>query len=135
VEEIVEQKVKNFWIIDDDRIFGLLSKRVIEISGIAENIHILSDGSSALDEIQLLLAQSERVPEVIFLDINLPDMSGFEFLAQLEKLPGSERIKVYIFSASITPKDRKEALHYRQVLSIVEKPLTTEKLKVIASQL
>ena len=61
MEEIVEQKVKNFWIIDDDRIFGLLSKRVIEISGIAENIHILSDGSSALDEIQLLLAQSGGV--------------------------------------------------------------------------
>src|SRR5690625_2581339 len=121
--------------MNNNRIFGLLSKRVIEISGIAENIHILSDGSSALDEIQLLLAQSERVPEVIFLDINLPDMSGFEFLAQLEKLPGSERINVYIFSASITPKERKEALHYRQVLSIVESPLTTEKLKVIASQL
>src|SRR5690625_7224495 len=122
-------------MLDDARIFGMLSKRVIEISGIAENIHILSDGSSALDENQLLLAQSERVPEVIFLDINLPDMSGFEFLAQLEKLPGSERIKVYIFAASITPTEQKEALHHRQRLSIVEKPLTTDKLKVITSQL
>lgn len=135
MEEIVEQKIRNFWIIDDDRIFGLLSKRVIEISGIAENIQLMSDGRSALDEIRLRLINDENLPEVMFLDINLPDMSGFEFLSQLEKIPGSRRIKVYIFSASITPEDRKIALDYKQVLQIVEKPLTSEKLKVIASQL
>ena len=135
MEDIVAKRVKNFWIIDDDRIFGLLSKRVIEISEIAENVKLITNAESALQEIQDLANNDENLPEVIFLDINMPSMSGFDFLTRLEKIPQSIQIKVYIFSAAITSEDRKKTLAFKLVKNIIEKPLTTEKLKVIVSQL
>lgn len=135
MEDRIAQKIKNFWIIDDDRIFSLLSKRVIEISGITENIQLISDAESALQEIHALVSSGIRLPEVIFLDINMPGMSGFEFLSHLEEMPQSIYTSVYVFSAIITPEDRKKTLGYKLVKNIIEKPLTIEKLKLIVSQL
>lgn len=135
MEDIIAQKIKNFWIIDDDRIFSLLSRRVIEISGITENIQLIPNAESALQEIHALVSSGKQLPEVIFLDINMPEMSGFEFLSRLEEIPQSVHTNVYVFSAIITQEDRKKTFGYKLVKNIIEKPLTIEKLKLIVSQL
>lgn len=134
-ERIAAEKIKNFWIIDDDRIFGLISKRVIEISGIAESIKHITNAESAIQKIEQLAYSGKKLPEVIFLDINMPTMSGFDFLTRLEKIPQAYQTNVFIFSASITDEDREQTSNFSLVQGLVTKPLTIEKLDLIRSQL
>lgn len=101
----------------------------------AEHVEIIKHAESTLFKFHSLLADEDNLPEIIFLDIHMPGMNGFEFLSHLEKLPHSIPAKVFIFSAAITPEDRKKTLSFNRVHSIIEKPLTTDKLKKIASVL
>jgi CheY-like chemotaxis protein len=117
------------FLVDDDPINNLINKRLLSKTGISQHIREFLGGEDAL----LLL---KDVPEtdclLIFLDINMPVLNGWEFLNKyLEAFP-NRKDRIIILSSSIDFQDRQRAQEYHIVEGFLEKPLTMEK---IASQL
>src|SRR6056297_765673 len=129
------KKINTLCIIDDDNIFTLVAKKIVNLVGFCENTVLLKNGREALDYFNELESKESTFPEVIFLDLNMPLMGGFEFLRELEKLKGSENTKVFIFTSSIDPDDQQRANEYKVVDQFVEKPLTVDKLKLISERI
>ncbi len=121
--------------IDDDSISLIISKILLKRTGFAEQIFTAIDGSIALVYFETHFADNlnpqETAPNLIFLDINMPVMNGWEFLdyyiaKYAEKLPNT---KVVILSSTIDPEDLLRAKEYAVVAQFVSKPLSVENLE------
>lgn len=112
-------------LIDDDRINNMLNERLLKKLGIFETIHIFLDGESALHSIQNDFATGNDCPELIFMDINMPVMNGFEFLENFKKLDfkNKERVNVIGVTTSMRDSDM-ERLKQLNCRYILNKPLT-----------
>ncbi len=97
--------INSIFIVDDDPItvFGIRKM----LSDVASNgtITTYANGKLALETIIGLLGQGERLPEVIFLDINMPVMDGWQFLEEFLDLPIQEKIRINIITSSIDSRD------------------------------
>jgi CheY-like chemotaxis protein len=76
-------------------------------------------------------------PEIIFLDINMPEMNGWDFLEALQELPShlSNKCRIVMLSSSIDTADIRKARTYAMVEDFISKPLTVDKLNRIAAEL
>jgi CheY-like chemotaxis protein len=122
--------VSRILLIDDDAVTNMMHRRVIERSGRAQSIDVATDGQEALDLLRADLASGRPLPELIFLDINMPGMGGFEFLehyAQMNIAPDAQLI-IVMLSASLLPDDHARAQADPNVHSFCDKPLRLEKL-------
>jgi CheY-like chemotaxis protein len=122
-------------LIDDDDTTNYLHKRVIDRSGLVDEVVVATDGQKALG---LLAERSERQghqPDVIFLDINMPGMDGFEFLEAYSALGHSQRGSqlLIMLTTSLLESDHRRALGYDLVDEIINKPLTVELLQRIVA--
>lgn len=121
----------NVCVIDDDQIYQLIIRKAVERAGVYDSICFYNDGSEAFED---LLNSKKVLPELILLDINMPQMDGWQFLDGLIKhRPDFDReTTIYIVSSSIAFSDRTKAESYKQVSGFLSKPLSVEKLKEIA---
>jgi CheY-like chemotaxis protein len=120
--------VKTILLIDDSQIDNFIHKTVLTKAAIATSIISKSSGQDALDLLHILKENPEEFPEVIFLDITMPVMNGFEFLKEYTKLPQyvKEKCDVFILSSSIDPEDTKRAKACPEVTEHLTKPLSNE---------
>jgi CheY-like chemotaxis protein len=117
-------------LVDDDAVTNMLHRRVIERSGRARAIDVATDGQEALDILRTDIALGRPLPELIFLDINMPGMGGFEFLehyANLDIAP-DEQLIIVMLSTSLLQADHARAEADPNVHSFCDKPLRVEKL-------
>jgi CheY-like chemotaxis protein len=114
-------------LIDDDATANYLSKELLERMHAAKEIEVAENCIRALK----LIAQSS--PDVIFLDIKMPAIDGFDFLERLKDLAPEKKIKVVMLTSSLRPEDRLRAFSYKAVVEYLEKPLTSEKVQFIAT--
>lgn len=127
-----EPAIDKVLVVDDDKDWCFVSKMILQKAGIGKQIITANNGREALTQLQTLTANGEKLPEVIFLDIKMPVMDGFEFLhetAQSTELDLSQT-KIYICSSSYHPKDKEKASRY-PVAGFLTKPLTQDVLKQI----
>ncbi|TSE10366.1 MULTISPECIES: response regulator [Aquimarina] len=111
----------NILLIDDDEIERLKFARVLQKNNYPHNIIEAINGEEALD----VLAQKEKLPDLIFLDLNMPKMNGLEFLKELKADATLQYLPVVILSTSNNHQDLKEA--YRIGASgYIVKPLKYE---------
>ncbi len=117
-------------LVDDDAVTNMIHCRVIERSGHVNAIDVATDGQEALDLLRADLAAGRPLPELIFLDINMPGMGGFEFLehyAELSIAPDVQLI-IVMLSTSLLRADHMRAQADPNVHSFCDKPLRLEKL-------
>ena len=127
-------KINNIYLIDDDSIVNMVSKRTIEKNGFAEKIHVHQNAVNALEKLRDLKEENpEEIPQIIFLDINMPEMNGWEFLDEFEKFEKSvkEKCSIYMLTSSIDTADIKRSQTYSCVKDFVTKPLTKDKLSML----
>tara|TARA_R110001592_G_scaffold272340_2_gene539047 strand:+ start:5111 stop:5521 length:411 start_codon:yes stop_codon:yes gene_type:complete len=127
----MKQKVKCILLVDDNEADNFYHKIVIERSEFADEVVSVAGGQEALEYIQLSLEGKKPSPDLIFLDINMPRMDGWEFLEEYAKLgkAKNERIIVVMLSTSKNPDYIKKANELDDVSEFTSKPLTTEYLE------
>lgn len=117
-------------LIDDDGIFNMLNKKVITESGLAEEIVVHTSAEDALRSLDTDLAEGKSLPHVLFLDIRMPLMDGFEFLEELRKRPDSKlnEMSIFMLTSSLDLNDRARSMEYPQVKGFCTKNLDRAKL-------
>ncbi|TAI46744.1 response regulator transcription factor [Flagellimonas allohymeniacidonis] len=120
-------KLNSIYIIDDDPITVFGIKKMLKTIVECPNVKTFENGKLALDQIMDELRKGIQPPEVIFLDINMPIMDGWEFLEELLKLDIKEKIIINVVTSSIDTSDyqrwnkfRINCLHY---LNYKNKPI------------
>lgn len=130
------QKVELACIIDDDKIYVNLVKKIIEIKRLSENLLIYKNGKEALDYFRLVMenvTDEEKLPDIIFLDLNMPVMDGWEFLSEFIKIKNklNKKITLYVVSSSIDPRDLERAKSFNMVTDYLIKPIELKKFEQI----
>lgn len=122
---------RDICIIDDDMIYQLIISKVIEHTGEFDSICFCDD---ALEAVEKFKSSETILPGMILLDINMPQMDGWQFLDSLILLRPNfvNETVIYIVTSSIALADREKALSYKEVSGFLSKPLSVEKLKEIA---
>ena len=125
-------------IIDDDNIYVNLIKRIIKAKHLCQNLLVFQNGKEALNYFEALLnnLDKQNIPEIIFLDLNMPVMDGWEFLDNFIKIKNrlGKTITLYVVSSSINPIDRERAKSITSVKDYLVKPVTIEELEIIFSK-
>ncbi|MEB8330560.1 response regulator [Flavobacteriaceae bacterium KMM 6897] len=123
-------KLNTVCIIDDDPIFVYGTKVLLNYnSSLYSNIIVFENGKEALDDLRFMLNTNKELPEIIFLDLNMPIMNGWEFLDELKAMDLKNKIGVYIVTSSIDRVDEERSKKYDMVIDFISKPLTTNKLQ------
>lgn len=124
-------------IIDDDHIFIYGVKRLIEETSFCENLQVYQNGEDALEELKDSVNRGGSLPSIIFLDLNMPMMTGWEFLDEYLQIEKEDPTKsnVYIVSSSVDPKDLLRLKDYSIVRNYILKPVTVDDLQSIVLEL
>ena len=126
---------KNILLVDDDKIFNFLSEKTIGSLGLANEIHFALNGEEALDLLELYRNGELSKPDIIFLDLNMPIMDGFEFIEAFRRmdLPEKETITIVVLTSSADPTDVSRARRLG-VKYYFNKPLSKEEIKKLIVQ-
>lgn len=109
-------------IVDDDPIVTFLQKKLVTKSELDPEPYLFNNGYEAL---KFLTEESDPETEyLIMLDINMPSMSGWEFLHDLEQLPNKYHCHVVMVTSSIDRKDKLKAANNDLVVDYIEKPVS-----------
>jgi len=124
--------------VDDDPITLMLCKKVIMKSNFSKNIYSAINGEDALKFFDNLINKQDSeikdFPQLIFLDLNMPVMNGWEFLSVFSKnqyLENFSKTKVVVLSSTIDPNDIEKSKEYPMVVEFLSKPITTEILELL----
>lgn len=131
------KKVNSACIIDDDDIFIYGTRRIMQEVRFCEDIIVFKNGKEAIDGMQNYLIEGKSLPDIIFLDINMPVMNGWDFLEEFTKIPNLNKGKVllYVVSSSIDPSDLQRAKEFELVNNYILKPILPKQLHEILNAL
>ena len=116
-------------IVEDNPIDVFINTRVVEQSGLAKEVLAIQSAREALEFLNQRAVNSE-LPDLIFLDIRMPDLDGFEFLQEFSELPQRvlELSKIVMLSSTIDPLELEKARNSPFILAFIPKPLTRDKI-------
>ena len=97
--------MKKILLVDDERIFHFLTSKIIEVSGIDCEIQSAFDGAEALTKLE----DRGYVPDFIFVDLDMPNLNGFQFVEKFKATIPSHA-KVIVLSSSVTDDERTRVL-------------------------
>lgn len=120
--------LKNILLIDDNEIDTFFHRNVLENMGVADSISEAYDGQEALDYLRDCEG-TDQMPELIFLDINMPLMDGWEFMERFKQAGYDQRpIVVMMLTTSLNPDDAAKAERMAELSGFITKALTEEEL-------
>jgi CheY-like chemotaxis protein len=127
--------MRRIFLVDDDPLFVSLVRRTFETIDQTLDIQIFADGELAIVHIDGIAAQPDQLPDLIFLDLNMPVMDGWEFLDRYsaDHPALANKIGLYILSSTISPEDITHSLRYPFIRGFLIKPLDKARAAEILS--
>lgn len=124
-------------LIDDNEIDNLINEKMIQSCGFSAIVYSYTSAKGALEFLQNLTKIPDRkdlIPKVIFLDIDMPLMDGFQFLEELKTIPEQalSDTDIVMLSSSFNPKDITDAKKHPKVKDYINKPLSEETIKKLS---
>ncbi|MBN8571712.1 MAG: response regulator [Ignavibacteria bacterium] len=112
-------------LVDDDKVFQFITGKILKSLNVIDCILQFENGLPLLEYLQNNFDKPESLPDVIFLDIQMPFMDGWQFLQEYSnlKISFAKQIKIYILSSSISLYDREKARSYHQIKDFLVKPV------------
>ncbi len=133
----MKNPVQRVMVVDDDEINNFLCRKVIGIYNANTEVNTFIEAKTALEYLKEKRSTPHALPDLIMLDINMPIVSGWEFLEAYQALTSSIEKDIYIaiLSSSVYQKDREKASAHSSIRSYVSKPLTLESYKQLMDNL
>lgn len=127
--------MNNVLLIDDDEVYNFLNKSLIELSGYTKVVNTCQSAKQGLNLLQS--SAEDALPDVILLDIKMPDIDGHGFLAYFANLPTTirKKTKIAMLTSSLDPDDKQQSLKYDSVIDFIEKPLNQVKLTSLKNKM
>jgi CheY-like chemotaxis protein len=121
------------FLIDDDPIQLKIAVKMLERAIPRGGVTTFSDGGSALEFLETHRQQAELLPDLIFLDLNMPELSGWDFLEIFEgiKQTLAKHIGIYILSSSEDEQDLERSKGHLSVLDYIVKPITDDRIRLL----
>ena len=124
------KKLNCILLIDDDEATNFIHKRVIKEADCAEKVVAVHNGYEGLNYLKSKEDGEHPRPDLIFLDVNMPGIDGWEFLEAYDDLKSEQkgRIIIVMLTTSLNPDDRERAANIETINSFKNKPLTVAML-------
>ncbi len=130
------EKIREVLFIDDDEINNFILKEIFE-SQYNLKVNFFTEAARALEYIdELVQERSDKLPDIIFLDIKMPEMDGFDFMDAFQGKEYSRDFSTPIFmlTSSVNHRDISRAGTYKNIKELITKPLTFDKLEDLAER-
>jgi len=129
-------KTNAVFIIDDDPIYQFSFGAILKLINPEVQTTVFSNGEEALDHCKSVIATGKACPKLIFLDLNMPVMDGWNFLDELILFNKDvlQKTKVYIVSSSVHEEDTQKAKNYPLIQDYLVKPVKREVLQSILEE-
>lgn len=114
------------FLVDDQGIANFINKKLIEVSSISDDVYDFTNPLDALDAIK------EINPDLILLDLNMPEMTGWEFLNRMRTIESTSKVAICTSSTSAFDKERMKE-YADVVIDYCEKPLSREAIQKVTS--
>lgn len=123
------------FLIDDDHIGNYLTKSLLRLEGFSNSICTFESAEKALNALRQ--PELQEMPEVIFLDLNMPVMNGWQFLDALAPFADQlrNRCHIYVLTSSLALADMERAQTYDLVTGLIHKPIDSGEIRAIWAQL
>lgn len=125
-------KFTDVLLVEDDPITIMVCDRIIKMTSFADKVKSCENGKIAIDYLSGL-AENNSIPKIIFLDINMPVMNGWDFLEEFERIRSRFNLlpRIYLLSSTVDPEDYNKAKSFTLVADFISKPLSKEALQKI----
>lgn len=128
------EKLRSVLLIDDDHINNFIVISKLKNLQLVEHINCVENGHQGIDFIKKCIVEdADKLPQLIFLDINMPVMDGWDFLNEFEKFDEihTSKMHVYMVSSSVYSEDINRSKKYPSIKVFISKPLVKEKIEEI----
>jgi CheY-like chemotaxis protein len=127
------KKLPIIGIIDDDKIYQFILTSIINKNKLAKSILSFSDGEKAIEYLTDNKTKNEKIPDILFLDVNMPIMDGWMFIEEYAgiKKDITKKIAVFMLSSSVNPSDIERAAEISEISNYIIKPIKFEEVKRI----
>ena len=120
--------MNNYLLVDDDQIFLFLHEHMIRIADPSATIMTIQSSFKAVAYLEDLIQAGQKLPDCILVDLNMPEMNGFEFLEYCNQYIAGpmQHVHIYMVTSSLYESDREKALSFSFIKGFREKPLSKE---------
>ena len=125
---------KIIWVVDDDAIYQVIINKIIKRSEMFSASSSFKNGKEAVSALHKIIENTELIPDIILLDINMPVMDGWEFMEEIKTIKSQidKKIIIYIVSSSIAVEDKNKSKEFNDVFAFISKPVNVKDIMMIA---
>ncbi len=130
----MSDKKLNFIVVDDSKLDCFIAEKIIKNTGKCEQCSVFQQAQDALEYIKN--ATDNNIDTIVFVDIQMPVMNGFQFVEAFEALPDDQKLSYNIFmlSSSINENDIAKVKGYASVKHFLNKPLTNDAINAVLEE-